>query len=102
MKKLFVDSHLNPPNETWDAVRTYDDALRALVRESYEVISVNNDLREIAPKRATLDVFQWLSERKHKFNLHVPTDIFTHIDDEDWGVVFMPQVLPVYRGTQDE
>lgn len=102
MKKLFVDDTLNPPNETWDIAQTYDDALRALVRESYEIMSIKRDLREQSPNKSTLDILQWLSERKHKFNLHIPIDIFTHVDDDDWGVVFLPQPLPLHRDTQDE
>lgn len=42
--KLFVDDIRNPPDDSWTLARTVTEAIRAIARYDFEVISLDHDI----------------------------------------------------------
>lgn len=57
--KLFVDDIRNPPDDTWTLARTVTEAIRAISRFDFEVISLDHDISHyggITPDPADMDL----------------------------------------------
>lgn len=94
MKVLIVDK--NEPgcsSQLCNIVRTHDDALRALVYEEYDVISIAQLFTDTNSDGQTLtgdNILSWLSDRKFKYMLHTPTSILRHTEYDVWEVFLKP------------
>lgn len=47
MRKLFVDDYRLPPDITWELAKTYDEAIRLLDQNQYDMLALDHDLEDI-------------------------------------------------------
>jgi hypothetical protein len=80
--KLWVDDMRNPPDDSYDVARTYDEAIDMLTKYKYTDIWLDHDLGDFSGpngrERTGYDVILWLVERKHEgeyvpMNFHILT-----------------------------
>lgn len=79
-KKLYVDDIRDPYDATWDIARSFHEAIYALNRYSYSIVSLDHDLGSFYGSREMTgyDILEWLYARKQKGTKHVPNQIFVH------------------------
>lgn len=77
-KSLWIDDIRNPPDDSYDIARTYDDAIRMLSTHQYEEVYFDHDLADFkdGKERTGYDVAVWLAERKHADGLYIPQRYF--------------------------
>lgn len=86
MKKLWIDDLRDPPDETWEVVRTAHRAICLLEDNEYEEVSFDNDLgfdslygNKMLEGR---NILGWLRARQAN-GLYVPPTLEVHTDNPD-------------------
>lgn len=72
--KLWVDDLRNPPDDTYEIVRNYDDAIAALQAKTYTDIYLDHDLACFKDGRELTgyDVVLWIVDRRVNENYIAP------------------------------
>ncbi len=86
MKKLWIDDLRDPPDETWEVVRTAHRAICLLEDNEYEEVSFDNDLGyESLYGNKMLEgrnILGWLRNRQAN-GLYVPPELKVHTSNPD-------------------
>jgi hypothetical protein len=85
--KIYLDDIRGAPDSTWTVVRTTKEALKLLLTEDVEAISLDNDLGADSPEgRELLDVMIL-------FNIWPSKDVFVHTANIVVGPIMEQKVM---------
>lgn len=78
MSKLFIDDVRNAPDNSWDVVRNYKDAIAYLIKnEGYiSLVSFDHDLGENS--KTGYDIIVWLEKKVFTENYYGPLKMTVH------------------------
>lgn len=90
--KLFIDDVRNAPDNSWDVVRNYKDAIAYLVKNEgkIKVISFDHDLGE--NRKTGYDIVCWMERKIYNETYIVPSILMVH-SQNPVGVAKMNLVL---------
>lgn len=74
--KLFLDDVREPPDESWEVVRTYNDCIAALETGLVDFLSLDHDLGEDA--RTGYDVAKYIESKVFQEKDYLPPSICIH------------------------
>ena len=79
---LYVDDERPLPAQYkgWEVARNYDQAIKMLSANKYDVVSLDHDIaswNKDDREMTGYDIALWLAERKHN-NEYVPPEVFVH------------------------
>lgn len=80
LTKLYVDDIRNPPDDTWDLARSFDEAIKMLTDIDYELVSLDHDIASFKNGReyTGYDIVLWFVNRKINNGGYVPPTILVH------------------------
>lgn len=78
--RLWVDDVRDPPNDTWDVARSYDEAVNLLSTRPYVDVSLDHDLGD-ANGNTGYDVACWIEQAIHAGKLWLPGNLTCHSDN---------------------